>query len=548
MDDSIGVTTGGIAATTTKTGVSSGLDGLRELIKIKQEIARKSALKQTSDGDDVAKRSRKRGRKNSRNDDTTKRAVRVPLPGKTQLPFKPQDIVYGELIDADNQLEAKLYVEQSGKLLIYSKQLYQDPVDYVHTAQAMLMAREDFLTNSIGKWTVFINKNKPLLVENGSLTYLDKYQIISSNERILNVATDMIINHTNQADSDKVADQACVAKAKQPTEHPINNVKSRDLSEEMEVVEKILAVQKVAYRMFENEATPRDLMEVFLIVQVASVDLATRILGLEQDLAVVLIDQLRRMHALGHCRKDETYPILINSIDQLDDSTFCSPESQADNFRSAVHVEFVKGKKLVYDLNELFMVKVGDEYIEQLAKYCRSSQDRRIVRLFNAAEGKVLASDVLKAVSGDDEPDFSNVAEYDLFHSYVTKYMLSANWLIDNPSDGFPWVQFGVDNTKGLAIDTLRYMLVNIYWIRAIYSEQALASLVAQVKELATKVSSSAAQAMANELIELISSFKPARPKVAANQLAIPSDDYTADKAKTKSKKTKKSPATKSTK
>ena len=130
------------------------------------------------------------------------------------------------------------------------------------------------------------------------------------------------------------------------------------------------------------------------------------------------------------------------------------------------------------------MLKLADEYIQQVAEYCRATNSSDIKRLFDSATGEVKLSEVLQTISGDDAHEALNTSEYDLFHRYVTNYMIAAGWVSPNPTDGFPWLQLQVANTNGLTIDTMRYISSNLSWISCIYTDDILLSLAKQLSDV----------------------------------------------------------------
>ena len=287
--------------------------------------------------------------------------------------------------------------------------------------------------------------------------------------------------------------------------------------ETKQLVDKISAVQKVAKRIVDGNLNPRDAMEVILTVGEASTDLLCRLLPVEAEKVESTMDQLRLMHALGYPNDDGTYPILIDSIDKLVTSADFDSEAQKRNYGSVVHSEKVGQSILVYDLDEMFMVKVADEFIEQLAAFCRATPSPRVKQLFRDND-TVKASQVLQLVSDDDEGGL-NVADYDLYHSYVTKYMLAADWLIDNPTDGYPWAQFQVKNTMGLTIDAIRYLVVNINWLVSIFKPEQLKSLLSQVNNLNLN-GDATGEALRKALNNLLVPYLPVEKTTASDDTA----------------------------
>lgn len=576
--------------------VVGGLAGLREIIRMKNEIMNGNTSESTDEkatagqssagaGDDQAsgvttnkskRRRNRRRRRNNTSDDVSTSQTGQPNSGNKndspvsddewQLPIDRQQIVYGEIIKKDTEIDdVRLFVSSDDKLYVYTSALYPDDADeYKKAAAKLLSSQATFAMGRVAKVQLFINKQAHLTVGQDSLVYLGEYRIDSSNERVFAMAKKLLNNQqtddqptksdqsgdkTNEVASaddgqpneqsvDEPAPTAIVTKVfhfgetagdikeiapeqfnkptkdaksnqrneadkssdNEVTKQTTNNTKpvqkpttdnknSSDKETGADVSARVLKALKLAKQIAKDLNDNKDvkinrIMEVILLVGKVSSAILADLLDTDEAAADDYIDRLRLMHALGYVRADGTYPILINKLSDLGKDVSYTLASEADNFRSVVHYEVVRGKKLVYDLDQVFMLKLADEYIQQVAEYCRATNSSDIKRLFDSATGEVKLSEVLQTISGDDAHEALNTSEYDLFHRYVTKYMIAAGWVSPNPTDGFPWLQLQVANTNGLTIDTMRYISSNLSWISCIYTDDILLSLAKQLSDV----------------------------------------------------------------
>ena len=256
----------------------------------------------------------------------------------------------------------------------------------------------------------------------------------------------------------------------------------------MSIVDKVTRVQELADRAATGEVSITVAMETFLLVGEASPELLVQLLHLDYAVAVDLVGQLRLMHAIGHQVDGEkvTYPILIDDLKDLGKDVAYTLQSTEENFHSVIDVATVRNKELYYDLDAVLAVQMADEYIHRLAEFCRVTRSHRIGQLFGGTAKRVATSEVLQALSDDDKGDVygEKSGDFALFHDYVTKGMLTAGWLVGNPSDGYPWVQFQVTGTRELTVDTLRYVVANADWLVASYDAACVCSLIEQVRRL----------------------------------------------------------------
>ena len=554
--------------------VVGGLAGLREIMRMRQEMA---ASAEQSDDSNKSKTSRSSRRRNRR------KSVEADNSGVT-LPIESRQIVYGEIVGQGGRTDdVKLFVNDGGALFIYAKSVFPGEEDgYIKSASQLLSDSSIFRMAKVNSVQIFLNKSVALASADDCLTYLDKYRIDCHDGRALAVAKRLVEQKeasqkkqsatTGQADAKKVSQERNAEvkivelskQAKNEHDNSAGDNRNRDKDDTSKTaadnaqhsslddltITKFGEIKKVADKMSQSQSRDEaisavDLMQIFLLVGRASHRIATTLTDLDTATIQTLVSDLRLAGFLGAPLDDKTYPILVQKIDGLKPRTSDFTRQQFD---AAVRTEEVRGKTLVYDLDEVYLIDLADEYIARLAEYCRVSRSPRLRKLFADCDKTVTASQVLRTVSGDDETDGLDVAEYELFHMHVTKYMLAAGWAIANPSDGFPWMQFQVSKTYGLTLDTLRYIMVNLDWIASIYNPLCLNSLAKQIqnldmpnilggtkylqKTLCTKLTDRAAEVKKLDEAELI----------RANQLSLVSDEnkrIKGDKAKDETKKSK---------
>ena len=566
--------------------VVGGLAGLREIIRLKKE---QQGVESAHDGsvfsqpDNTAKaatnRVKRRRNKRSKTDNT------VDSDGDFRLPFRKAQAIYAEVTGTSAAGDAKIYVADEDRLYIYSKEVYpQNQTEYYDQATKLLADERAFAMAKVAGVQLFINHRADLSEIDGSLVYKGKYRIDSCNKAVYDMATKLISEDdkndtaidSDAADAGETADkinnreframvyqlsksgslrqldlpnrqteeQPDVKEAKEAQDNKINEVvgkkKTPEVESDIDLVDKIVQIQQIKDQVGQLGVLDiHQAMEVFLLVGQASAQLLTKLTGLDGSLADAVIDNLRLMHALGSPNQDGDCPLLINSLDELGKDVGYTLQSEADNFRSVVHSEMLRGKKLVYDLDAVCMVKLADAYLTQVAKFCRVSHNDKLRKLFAPSEESVVKlSDVLRAISGGEGSQIA-MEDFELFHRYVTKYMLVNNWLLDNPSDGYPWLQFNAPGTMNLTIDTLRYLDNNVNWLTAWYGQSQVDSLIEQIKRLPISVddasSSRLQQMVCNDLATRLDSLVKAKLDneiISPAQLTIEENSEAAKAAK----------------
>lgn len=464
--------------TSVNSSVAGGLQGLRELIRAQKTTT-------TTDGsnknDDSKKLTRSRGRSKSSGGSAD----------RMDLPFVADDIVYAEIIDKKgDDSDVKLFVDSSDRLLIYTSRVYPgQEEEYRNAAKYMARTGKDMKRSMAGGVEILVNKSARLTVDDEGILYDDRYRIVCANEKVSQRVAEIINDNDKQqltAKEEKTVTNKNSGDGNSNHHNGNSNNNNHNNFEkfDQELIDKIIEVQKVASRTGGGRIEPRDLMKVFLTVRQASSSLAERLLKLDHETIDCLIDELRRMRALGPRQDDGTYPILIKDIKELGQNHEYKLQSSADNFRSVVHTELIKGKEVYYDLDELSMVKIADEFMAQIGIFCRTSNSEQLAKLWALDSQRVSVSEVLRCLSADRGLRGLNVGDYEQFNSYVTKYMLAAGWLSANHSDGYPWMAFQVKKTDGLKADILRYIITNSEWIKATYRTENLSSLASQIGNL----------------------------------------------------------------
>ena len=218
--------------------VVGGLAGLREIIRMKNEIMNgntsestdeKATAGQSSAGASDAqasgvtisksKRRRNRRRRRDASDNTSINQTKQSNGGNNdnnstnddewQLSIDRQQIVYGEIIKKDAEIDdVRLFVSSDDKLYVYTSALYPDNVDeYKRAAAKLLSSQATFAMGRVAKVQLFINKQAHLTVGQDSLVYLDEYRIDSSNERVFAMAK-KLLNNQQTDDQSMKSDQS----------------------------------------------------------------------------------------------------------------------------------------------------------------------------------------------------------------------------------------------------------------------------------------------------------------------------------------------------
>lgn len=520
--------------------VVGGLAGLREIIRMKQELDNKMTEPVAQDNgstntavasvevDNQPRKSRRRGRRRQAGGATGKTSDSPEF----TLPIKSSQIVYAEIIDRLGVPDdVRMYVSGDGRLYVHTSAVYAGQArDYCEAAKKLLADHVAFDMAKVADVQLFINKHAELTVMDDFLVYMDKYRIDSSNEKVFNMAKKLLSERdkrteqenadTGSADNREIGPMVFDLKAdvisqrqgevklpKEKLRQVVSEVNEQvapaDVSSKKDakngkveknsiqqpsIVGKVARIQELATQAASGEADITMAMEVFLLVGEASPELLVKLLHIDHSAAVDLVDHLRLMHAIGHEVDGEgvTYPILIDSLTELGTDVAYTLQSAEGNFHSVVDSVTVRGKELYYDLDAVLAVQMADEYIHRVAEFCRVTRSRLIAQLFSHADKRIPVSQVLQVLSGDGKDDIygERAGDFALFHSYVTGGMLTAGWLVSNPSDGYPWVQFQVDQTHLLACDTLRYIIANAEWLVASYDIACIRSLIGQIERL----------------------------------------------------------------
>lgn len=255
--------------------------------------------------------------------------------------------------------------------------------------------------------------------------------------------------------------------------------------ETADTVKTVMDVHKIVTAA-NGDPSLRDVMQIILLLNKADDTVIKTLFGLDDASTAELFDSLRRMRALGERQADGSYQILLKSIKQLGHDTEYMLMSSADNFRAVVPKMPVRGRRLVYDLDELRSIQTAEEFVRSLVRFCEASHSHVIDGLFaNSVERDIPVSRLLRVVSADTSNvavDGYNTSDYELFNMYVTKYMISTGLMADD--DGYPWFIFHLSGIDGLRNDILKYLMTNFAWIKAIYSDEVAESMLVNLQEL----------------------------------------------------------------
>lgn len=522
---------------------NAGLAGLRELIRAKQErisqqlIANNIDAAKSNNGENSSDINAQQNQLDWQNNDKQAKEEQDKAP--LRLPFAGKDIIYGEILPGKEDVTA--YVYQEGKLLVYKAQVYAERADdYVKIVRRMLKNTKNFasLASSNGKTKVFINKNAEIGLANEDISYRDEYKIVSGSSEAHNLAYQLvksILEGNSESNSakpvaskqkeDKIdieapADQSGDTKKAKIIEQPESSNK-----DSKQLIENITRIKEIIESAQQDYLTPKQAMEVFLIVGQASTKVLTQLIGVDNMVAELLIDEARRQHALGSPRADKTYPILIDNIDKIYnlDGANLDLDKRERDFQMAVKRMKVRGKIISYDLDEVMMVKLADQYIEAVANFVNDSNCSSLGKLWNSTEDEqIKLSKVLQVLSDDGAELARNQLEMHKFQQFVTEPILLAGWLTANPVNGYPWLEWQVDHTDNLKMNSLRWLLTNFDWLICQFEPIEIEALQAMVTNLRFDKITDVAERLRNQLIAKLQNAElPHTEMVNKDQICI---------------------------
>lgn len=151
--------------------------------------------------------------------------------------------------------------------------------------------------------------------------------------------------------------------------------------------------------------------------------------------------------------------LLISSIEEYNERM----DYQGRSFCETVESFALNDKSVKYDLIMMYNISCADGFMKMMHEYCRETTDRDVKELFVSEQDIFKASDILRTVSRNDANQYYD-NNFDLFHSYVTQYMLKAGWMIELFN-----IIFSIDGIDALRLDIVRYILANWNWLVGIY-------------------------------------------------------------------------------
>ena len=202
--------------------VVGGLAGLREIMRMRQEMA---ASAEQSDDANKSKTSRSSRRRNRR------KSVGADNSGVT-LPIESRQIVYGEIVGQGGRTDdVKLFVNDGGALFIYTKSVFPGEEDgYIKSASQLLSDSSIFRMAKVNSVQIFLNKSVALASADDCLTYLDKYRIDCHDGRVLAVAKRLV--EQKEASQKKRSATTGQADAKEVSQERNAEVKIVELSKQ----------------------------------------------------------------------------------------------------------------------------------------------------------------------------------------------------------------------------------------------------------------------------------------------------------------------------
>lgn len=383
----------------------------------------------------------------------------------------------------------KVYVLEDDKLRVYNSESVNGDTDKLNAAVNRLDFSKFLIrrNRAVAGQRMLVNKSMAdeLSIVSGGVVYRD--YLLKLNTSATEVVKMMLAQQPKKMKATHGEAVPCKVdnedSARSGAMTQYNNkaeANTRSNSEAAALLDKVASIKKIVDRTAKSEVTPRDAMELFLVMGQASTKVLEDILDLNEEQADSIIDSLRRMGGIGERKADDAYPILISKIDKLVDSD--DPRRSQVSFCAAVHREEISGVVIAYDLDEVSRIDWADEFVRCMADYVRASQNPRIRKLFTGDNKQVKLSRILKSLSADNERvDFPGLNRFNeiVLANVLTKSMVSAN-----PTDGFPWVSYQVIATDNLKENTLRYLITNVEWTSAVLSIEQLESLARQIANM----------------------------------------------------------------
>lgn len=435
-DVTAGPVIGGGAAS--NENIVNGLDGLRLLIE----------RRQTND----------RGAKSTSSGGTKKDTRSAKVDKANGAEAVKLNITDDNTILAITGKRPQIYVIDDGKLRVYTSVSVNGEVEKLNAAVNRLDANQFLIrrNRSVAGQRMLINKDMTdeLSVVDGGVVYRD-YLL-----KLNNSATEVV--------------KAMIA------QRPKKMKLAQPKADATTLLNKVTAIKRITDQAAKSEATPRDAMELFLVIGQASSKVLRELLNLTDEQSASIIDSLRRMGGIGERAADGTYPILIKNASDLIDSD--DPQRARASFCAAVHREEIDGTTVVYDLDEVSHIDWADEYVCAAADYARASRNPRIERLFSGEIKQVKISRILRTLSNDGGR--ANFADMQFFEEAVITDVLMKGMVSLDPTDGCLWAGWQVAATDNLKESALRYLANNKEWLSAVLSADQLESLTRQIANI----------------------------------------------------------------
>lgn len=494
---------------------------------------------------------------------------------------KPEWILYAEVTGGS----ALFYMAEGETVYRYSDDLYdaEEKLDFLAETRRLL-ASTSLLTTSEGDRKLYLRDSSELSVGDEGIIYRNNYALAPSDMKLLpaikalrqqtdghrlkrlsevmgrltrknaasvgkpngdkeakdkeadrkaevKTVSDDIAKDKKDVTKKAVAGDTVAAEAKVTTASQAS-ASQASINQERATIDKVLAVQQVVARVSNNhKLTLRDAAEVILVLHEASVELLTKLFSISKSEATATIDGLRRSLMLGEPRADGTYPILIKRLKDLIDESKRSKSERQHDFGKSVKTVEARGKKLIYDLDELDSVALADAYVDRLAQFVEVTRNKQLRELFKNADKEVKISQLLQVLSDDNDP-VGPVADFELFHSYVTKFMIVTKYELSGKLSSYPAFQFNVPKTRNLQMDMLRYWAANLNWIASEYDAESLELWRQWLSELIAPTAQVLRHELVRQLDDIIERRRVDNIAVAVGQLTL--DDAaksTADKS-----------------
>jgi hypothetical protein len=291
----------------------------------------------------------------------------------------------------------------------------------------------------------YIKKDDKLVIADGFFVYDDKYMVDASCVAVFNSVKEKM----DGFNTDEIA----------------TLIKNNPKINPDEIPTRIAEIKKIYWQRPWNCDDNEIVAKFFLALGSASKKYLEKYLQFSYSQIALTFSNLEKLGVVAKSSKKN-----CNTSDRkLLISSFQEYEKRAKDpnksFLEAVDTFSINKKLVKYDLAITEEIGSANEFMDSLHDYCMRTDKKAINQLFASKKKTIKVSKILQAINGKETPWYFSDGEFDLFHSCVTKFMLSCGWFVE-----FPALLLNVKGIAMLRLDIVKYILANWNWITATYS------------------------------------------------------------------------------